>query len=71
MQSGQDQVLAGRFKKAGIRVVSPGGVPSYIYRCHTYPGARHLSAMGKGSYERRGAERFVRQAGVVAGWSRE
>jgi len=71
MQSGQDQALAGRFKQAGIRMASPGGVPSYIYRWHTYPGARHLSTMGKGGYERRGEERVVRQAGVVARWSRD
>gem|GEM_PF-5668339 len=90
MQSGQDQALAGRFKRAGIKPVSPGelveaaasppkttrpshnvsvqdaaadscasgrqieigptsplSLPSYIYRWHTYPGVRHLSALGK------------------------
>jgi len=71
MQSGQDQALARRFKQAGVRVASPGGEPSYIYRWFTYPEARHLSAMGEGGYERRGEERAVGQAGVVTAWGRD
>jgi len=70
MQSGQDQPLAGRFKNAGIGVASPGGEPSYIYRWHTYLGARHLSAMARGGYERRGEERIVRHQVVLPRWSR-
>jgi len=71
MQSGQDQALAGRFKRAGIRVASPGGEPSYIYRWFTHPGAKHLSAMGEGGYERRGEERVVREASVNSTWQRD
>jgi len=86
MQSGQDQALASRFKRAGIRAGSPGemmrtddasaascghlGLPSYIYRWHTYPGARHLSAMGKDGYEQRGEEPVEHAARVTPCWSR-
>ena len=71
MQSGQDQALAGRFKKAGISVASPDGTPSFIYCWHSYPGARHLSAMGHLGYERRGEEAIVRQQLIVPRWSRD
>ena len=88
MQSGQDQALAGRFKKAGINSVSPSefvtpstnssdadrfqlALPSYIYRWHTYPGARHISALGKDGYHLRGKERFEHVDHVVSCWSKE
>jgi len=70
MQSGQDQALAGRFKRAGIRSASPAGLPSFIYRW-SYPGARHLSAMGKGGYERRGNEPIEPVARIDPQWSRD
>jgi len=122
MQSGQDQALAGRLKKAGFKPVSPselvtpsgltelattpsakpvqprsqassshqapvspvasdtapspdGGdvsclsLPSYIYRWHTYPGARHISALGKDGYERRGEETIAPISCVTPRWS--
>ena len=71
MQSGQDQALSGRFKKAGIRSRSPEGVPSYIYRWHTYSGARHISALGPDGYERRHEEPVERVAHVAPRWSRD
>ncbi|NQU20966.1 MAG: glycosyltransferase family 2 protein [Candidatus Nealsonbacteria bacterium] len=71
MQSGQDQALAARFRKAGVRVASLGGVPSYVYRWFTYENARHISALGKDGYERRGQEPIVRREVVVPGWGRD
>jgi len=109
MQSGQDQALAGRFKKSGIKPVSPSELavqsrqrtptreipqqpspisdtgdvsapptdnpcvltlPSYIYRWHTYPGARHISALGKNGYQRRGEEPVEHVARITPCWSR-
>ncbi len=87
MQSGQDQALAGRFKKAGIKPVSPSEVavgsstptdgvqprlalPSYIYRWHTYPGAKHISALGKDGYRHRGEELVEHVDNLVSKWSR-
>ncbi|WP_460168431.1 hypothetical protein, partial [Thermostilla marina] len=89
MQSGQDQALAERFKRAGIRSDSPSQVlsseplrlsacpmpqapcslPSYIYRWHTYPNARHISALGKDGYQRRGEETIARISSVTPRWS--
>jgi len=89
MQSGQDQALAARFKRAGIQSASPSQVlsseplrlsacpmpqapcslPSYIYRWHTYPNARHISALGKDGYERRGEEAIEPGAQLVPAWS--
>ncbi|GAB6184617.1 glycosyltransferase family 2 protein [Thermopirellula anaerolimosa] len=91
MQSGQDQALAGRFKRAGIRSDSPSQVlcseplrlsacpmpqaprslPSYIYRWHTYPNARHISALGEDGYQRRGEEFIERVACLTACWSHD
>jgi len=114
MQSGQDQALAGRFKRAGIKPVSPselvaqtvqpnktpaatesspGGttssdtgkqsvppdnnsasflsLPSYIYRWHTYPGARHISALGKNGYQRRGEEAIEGVGCLAPRWTRD
>ena len=112
MQSGQDQALAARFRRAGIKAVSPSelvtqtsqssaisalagpaqhrsaaddegqpsvtgdfpslvALPSYIYRWHTYPGARHISAMGKDGYQRRAQEPIVPVHRITPGWSRE
>ena len=90
MQSGQDQALAARFKRAGIKAVSPSelvtqtsqssaigdffslvAIPSYIYRWHTYPGARHISAMGKDGYQRRAQEPIVPVHRITPCWSRE
>ena len=71
MQSGQDQALAIRFMRAGIRAASPSGLPSYIYRWHTYPGARHLSALGKNGYELRGRETIQPVARITPAWSRD
>lgn len=82
MQSGQDQALAGRFKKAGIRPISPSDtlpsghgpclrLPSYIYRWYTYPNARHISALGKDGYERRGEEPVEHVARITPCWSRD
>ncbi len=71
MQSGQDQALASRLKRSGIRAASPEGRPSYIYRWHTYPGARHISAMGKDGYERRGEEAIVHVDILEPCWSRD
>lgn len=110
MQSGQDQALAGRFKRAGIRAASPSELavqscqrmftheipqqhspmsdtgkvsaaptdnssvlilPSYIYRWHTYPGARHISALGKNGYQRRGEEPLEHVARIAPSWSRD
>lgn len=71
MQSGQDQALASRFKRAGIRVGSPDGPPSYIYRWHTYPNARHISALGKDGYHRRGEEAIVHVDCLEPGWKRD
>ena len=85
MQSGQDQALAERFKRAAIRAASPSdivpnddasarscgylGLPSFIYRWHTYPGARHISAMGKDGYQRRGEEPVAHISCLAPGWS--
>lgn len=77
MQSGQDQALAARFKKAGIVPVSPVPPadttlpPSYIYRWHTYPNARHISALGKDGYERRGNELVEHMDLITSSWSRD
>jgi glycosyltransferase involved in cell wall biosynthesis len=71
MQSSQDQALACRFKKAGVRVLSPSRSPSYIYRWYTYPNPRYLSALGQGGYERRGEETVVRQPLIVPQWTRD
>lgn len=88
MQSGQDQALAARFKRAGILAASPSDIartasasaaptcgsfdlPSYIYRWHTYPSARHISAMGKDGYQRRGQELVEHVARVAPCWSRD
>jgi len=65
MQSGQDQALGSRLKRAGFRPVSPAGLPSFVYRWFTYHGARHLSAMGRGGYEQRGEEKIVPHVGRV------
>lgn len=83
MQSGQDQALAERFQRAGIRDGSPDAMiptdfaascghlhlPSYIYRWHTYPGARHISAMGQDGYQRRGEELITHILRITPGWS--
>lgn len=89
MQSGQDQALAARFKRAGIQSASPSQVlsseplrlsacpmpqapcslPSYIYRWHTYPGARHISALGKDGYQSRGEETVEPIDCLKPGWS--
>ena len=81
MQSGQDQALAARFKRAGIKPISPREIvdapassivlPSYIYRWHTYPNARHISALGKDGYERRGEEPVEHVARITPCWSRD
>ncbi len=71
MQSGQDQALAARFRHAGIEPVSPTSEPTYIYRWHTYPTARHLSALGQGGYERRAEEKVERLRCVRPGWTRD
>lgn len=85
MQSGQDQVLAERFQRVGIRDGSPDEMmrtdsaatcghlhlPSYIYRWHTYPNAWHISAMGKDGYQRRGEEAIERVTQVIPAWSRD
>jgi len=83
MQSGQDQVLAARFKKMGILAASPSDLaraapsfgsldlPAYIYRWHTYPGARHISALGRDGYERRGRETIEPVACITPYWSRD
>jgi len=87
MQSGQDQALAARFRRAGIKPVSPSELlanpstptdidrscltlPSYVYRWHTYPGARHISALGKDGYERRGQEPVEHVNRIIPAWSR-
>jgi len=64
MQSGQDQGLAARLKKAGVPRACPTGEPSFVYRWSTVR-ARHLSAMGPGGYERRGREPIVPQTGTI------
>jgi len=46
-------------------------LPSYIYRWHTYPGARHMSALSKDSYQRRGEERIEPIRRVNPGWSQK
>ena len=49
MQSGQDQGLAARFKKAGVPRADPielGFEPYFVYRWRT-SGSWHLSAMNK------------------------
>jgi len=71
MQSGQDQALAARFKQSGIRAASPAGQPSYVYRWYTYPGARHISALGKDGYQRRGQEAIEPVACITPCWSRD
>ena len=71
MQSGQDQALAARLCRAGIRPVSSTAEPTYIYRWHTYPTARHLSAMGQGGYERRAEEKVERLQGIQPRWIRD
>jgi len=66
MQSGQDQALAGRFRKAGIHTANPtaGEPPFLVYRWST-TNSWHLSAMDKSTgYERLAARR---RAGPPAG----
>ena len=55
MQSGQDQGLLQRFKKIKAKRADPlkyDSRPSYIYRWCTIRGNQHLSAMGRGGYEK-------------------
>lgn len=44
---------------------------AFIYRWHTYPGARHISALGKDGYERRGEEPVEHVARITPCWSRD
>jgi len=55
MQSGQDQGFLKRLKAANCRRADPiafGFGPSYVYRWFTTSCCWHLSAMGRGGYER-------------------
>jgi len=65
MQSGQDQALGRRLRQMNVCQASPVGLPSFIYRWFTYHNARHLSAMGRGGYERRGVEKIVPHVGRI------
>jgi len=72
MQSGQDQGLATRMKRIGIPQASPTGRPSFVHRWGTIRNPRHLSAMGRGGYERRGQEKIVRQLKPIQpGWTKD
>jgi len=60
IQSGQDQGLLRRFKAKSLVRNDPLCVdrrPSYVYRWYTTPCNWHLSALGKGGYERLGERR--------------
>ncbi|MGQ9822762.1 MAG: glycosyltransferase family 2 protein [Thermogutta sp.] len=46
-------------------------LPSYIYRWQTYPAARHISALGKDGYQRRGKEAIVPVERLTPCWSRD
>lgn len=46
MQSGQDQGLLQRFRRAGLKKAQ-SETPTYIYRWCTIPGHRHISAQSK------------------------
>jgi len=46
-------------------------LPSYIYRWHTYPGARHISALGKDGYHLRGEEKIEHIKHFPSSWSRD
>ncbi|GAB6166139.1 hypothetical protein JCM19992_21390 [Thermostilla marina] len=50
---------------------APCSLPSYIYRWHTYPGARHISALGQDGYQRRGQEAIELVTQVIPAWSRD
>lgn len=73
IQSGQDQGLLQRFKAAKLRRADPlqsDPRPSYVYRWYT-AHASHLSAMGKGGYERLGALDAERVACLAPCWERD
>jgi hypothetical protein len=71
MQSGQDQGLAKRFRRAGVLSGSPASPPSFVHRWGTSPAMQHLSALGPRGYERRGGEKIVRQPPIVPAWSKD
>lgn len=71
MQSGQDQALGKRLRRAGILHKPPAGPPSFVYRWGTVK-TKHLSAMGKSGYQRRGRETIARHAGALQpAWSQD
>ncbi len=73
MQSGQDQGLLRRFKAAQLRRADPiqhDPRPSYVYRWCTVHN-RHISAMGKDSYERLGQLSSVPVTTLVPRWDRD
>ena len=49
----------------------PSGLPSYIYRWHTYPNARHISAMGQDGDQHRGEEFVEHFNRITPCWSRD
>ena len=71
MQSGQDQGLLKRFKQAKTEWKSPSGDTSFAYRWHSYPGAKHLSAMGNGGYESRKKEKIEHVGRIKPAWSKD
>jgi hypothetical protein len=50
---------------------SPTGPTSFVYRWHSYTGAKHLSAMGSGGYEKRAKEKIEHVSQIKPAWSRD
>jgi len=50
---------------------SSSSLPTHIYRWHTYPGARHISALRKDGYERRGEETIADVHRLEPCWLRD
>ena len=73
MQSGQDQELSHRLKRAGVPRMSPAGPPSFVVRWST-AHTSHLSAFGRNGsgYERRACEEIIRQTQPIRpAWSQD
>ncbi|CAN5494508.1 hypothetical protein BH11PLA2_BH11PLA2_22660 [soil metagenome] len=73
IQSGQDQGLLKRFKKANLRRADPiqcDPRPSYVYRWFTAHNL-HISAMGSDGYERLRRQPLPAVTTITPGWERD